>query len=162
LDFLATERFDLTYVGADSKDYPVYVIHRAPLGSHERFIAFLIEHYGGNFPTWLAPVQVKIIPISDRHVDYAMKVEEQLFTAPIMTATGGLRVETDFSSERMQKKIRNATLMKIPYSLVLGDKEAESNQVAVRLRNGKDLGAMPIETFLDRLRAEIESRRDLE
>ncbi len=162
LDFLATERFNLSYTGADSKDYPVYVIHRAPLGSHERFVAFLIEHYGGNFPTWLAPVQVQIIPISDRHVDYALKVRQTLFTAPIMTATGGLRVETDFSSERMQKKIRNATLMKVPYVLVVGDKEAESGQVAVRLRNGKDLGAMPVERFLERLRAEIESRRDLE
>ena len=162
LDFLATERFNLSYVGADSKEYPVYVIHRAPLGSHERFIAFLIEHYGGNFPTWLAPVQAQIIPISDRHTDYAKKVQETLFTAPIMTATGGLRVETDFSSERMQKKIRNATLMKVPYILIIGDKEAESGQVAVRLRNGTDLGAMPLETLLGRMRTEIESRRDLE
>ena len=162
LDFLATERFNLTYVGSDSKEYPVYVIHRAPLGSHERFVAFLIEHYGGNFPTWLAPIQVQIVSISERHLDYAMKVREALFTAPVMTATGGLRVQVDFSSERMQKKIRNATLMKIPYILVLGDKEAESGQVAVRLRNGKDLGAMPIETFLERLREEIDSRRDLE
>ena len=162
LDFLATERFNLSYVGADSKEYPVYVIHRAPLGSHERFIAFLIEHYGGNFPTWLAPVQAQIIPISDRHMDYAKKVQETLFTAPIMTATGGLRVETDFSSERMQKKIRNATLMKVPYILIIGDKEAESGQVAVRLRNGTDLGAMPIETLLGRMRTEIEARHDLE
>lgn len=162
LDFLATERFNLSYVGADSKEYPVYVIHRAPLGSHERFIAFLIEHYGGHFPTWLAPVQAQIIPISDRHVDYAKKVQETLFTAPIMTATGGLRVDVDFSSERMQKKIRNATLMKVPYILIIGDKEAESGQVAVRLRNGTDLGAMPIETLLGRMRTEIESRRDLE
>ena len=162
LDFLATERFNLSYVGADSKEYPVYVIHRAPLGSHERFIAFLIEHYGGHFPTWLAPVQAQIIPISDRHMDYAKKVQETLFTAPIMTATGGLRVDVDFSSERMQKKIRNATLMKVPYILIIGDKEAESGQVAVRLRNGTDLGAMPIETLLGRMRTEIESRRDVE
>jgi threonyl-tRNA synthetase len=89
-------------------------------------------------------------------------VHQTLFTAPINTATGGLRVETDFSSERMQKKIRNATLMKVPYILIIGDKEAESGQVAVRLRNGTDLGAMPIETLLSRMRTEIESRRDLE
>jgi threonyl-tRNA synthetase len=162
LDFLATERFNLSYIGADTKEHPVYVIHRAPLGSHERFIAFLIEHYAGTFPVWLAPAQVQVIPISDRHSDYAMKVREQIFTAPIVTATGGIRVEADLSSERMQKKIRNATMMKVPYMLVLGDKEAESGTVAVRTRAGKDLGAMPIDQFLTRLRTEIETRRDLE
>jgi threonyl-tRNA synthetase len=162
LDFLASERFNLSYIGADSKEYPVYVIHRAPLGSHERFVAFLIEHYSGNFPTWLAPVQVQIIPITDRHNDYAMKIRDVLFAAPIATATGGLRVEVDLSSERMQKKIRNATLMKIPYMAILGDKELESGRVTVRHRNGKDLGAMSIEHLLDLLRAQIEARRDSE
>jgi threonyl-tRNA synthetase len=160
LDFLASERFNLTYVGADSKEYPVYVIHRAPLGSHERFVAFLVEHYSGNFPTWLAPVQVQVIPITDRHNDYAMKVRDVLFGASIATATGGLRVEVDLSSERMQKKIRNATLMKIPYMVILGDKELESGRVTVRHRNGRDLGAMPVENLLDLLRGQIDSRRD--
>jgi threonyl-tRNA synthetase len=160
LDFLASERFNLTYIGADSKEYPVYVIHRAPLGSHERFVAFLIEHYSGNFPTWLAPVQVQVIPITDRHNDYAMKVRDVLFGAPIVTATGGLRVEVDLSSERMQKKIRNATLMKIPYMVILGDKELESGRVTVRHRNGKDLGAMPVEQLVDLLKRQVESRRD--
>jgi len=86
LDFLATERFNLTYVGADGNPYPVYVIHRAPLGSHERFVAFLIEHYGGRFPTWLAPQQAVVIPISDRHAAYARKVRDLLFSAPVVTA----------------------------------------------------------------------------
>jgi threonyl-tRNA synthetase len=162
LDFLASERFNLTYIGADSKEYPIYVIHRAPLGSHERFIAFLIEHYAGNFPTWLAPTQVQVIPITDRHNDYAMKIKDILFTAPVATATGGLRVETDLSSERMQKKIRNATLMKIPYMIVVGDKEMEAGQVAVRHRSGRDMGTMPIEQLIERLRTEITARRDLE
>lgn len=162
LDFLASERFNLTYIGPDSKDYPVYVIHRAPLGSHERFIAFLLEHYAGNFPTWLAPMQVQIVPITDRHTDYSLKVRDTLFQAPIATASGGLRVDVDLSSERMQKKIRNATLMKIPYMLVLGDKEMESGEVTVRLRNGKDLGAMPIEKLIDRLQTEVTSRHDID
>jgi len=160
LDFLASERFNLTYVGPDSADYPVYVIHRAPLGSHERFVAFLTEHYAGNFPTWLAPVQVQVIPITDRHAEYALKIRDMLFSAPIATATGGLRVEVDLSSERMQKKIRNATLMKVPYMVILGDKESQSEQVTVRHRSGNDLGLMSLDRFLELLGTQINSRRD--
>ena len=158
LDFLATERFDLTYIAADGSPQPVYVIHRAPLGSHERFVAFLIEHYGGLFPTWLAPLQIKIVPISDRHVPYANGVRDRLFGAAIATATGGLRVEVDDSSERLPKKIRNAQLMKVPYMLVIGDSEETAGNVSVRLRNGENLGAMDIDVLVTRLRAEIDSR----
>lgn len=160
LDFLATQRFDLTYTAEDSTDRPVYVIHRAPLGSHERFIAFLIEHYEGRFPTWLAPLQVMVIPITDKHVDYAHDVKNQLFSAPITTATGGLRVEIDTAAERMQKKILLAQQKKIPYMLVVGDKEAEAGTVAVRHRSGKDLGTMPLADFMERIQREITTRTD--
>jgi threonyl-tRNA synthetase len=160
LDFLATERFDLRYIGEDGADHPVYVIHRAPLGSHERFVAFLLEHYAGAFPTWLAPVQAMIVPISDRHVDYALEVKAKIFGADVPTATGGARVEVDLSSERMQKKIRNAQVKKIPYMLVVGDAERDAGEVAVRHRSGTDLGKMTVDAFLERLRQEVKSRRD--
>ena len=161
LDFLATERFGLTYTGADDQEHPVYVIHRAPLGSHERFTAFLIEHYAGAFPTWLAPVQVRVIPIADRHEEFAEEVRQRLFDADVQTGTGGLRVDVDLGSERMQKKVRNAQLEKIPYMLVLGDREVEQRQVAVRLRSGTDLGDMPLDQLVARLRTEVEQRADL-
>jgi threonyl-tRNA synthetase len=161
LDFLATETFGLNYIGEDGKDHPVYVIHRAPLGTHERFTAFLIEHYAGAFPVWLAPIQARIVPITDRVSDYALSVQEQLMALPVMNGTGGLRVDIDLSSERMQRKIRDAQTMKIPYMLVIGDKEAEAGSLAVRLRSGKDLGAMPLETFKNRIRQEAESRHDV-
>ncbi len=161
LDFLASERFGLRYRAADGSDQPVYVIHRAPLGSHERFIGFLLEHYAGAFPTWLAPTQAVVIPIADRHIDYAERVRAAIAASDIRTATFGVRITVDASSERMQKKIRTAQAMKIPYMLVVGDKEAETGTVAVRLRGGRDLGALPIEGVIGRLRSEIEARRDL-
>ena len=161
LDFLATDRFDLNYVGEDGARHPVYVIHRAPLGSHERFVAFLIEHFAGAFPTWLAPVQIRIIPVADRHVDYARKTADFFQNASVQTGTGGLRVDVDDSSERMQKKIRQGQLEKIPYLLVVGDKEAAAGTAAVRLRSGKDLGPMPLERILERVRTEAEGRKDL-
>jgi threonyl-tRNA synthetase len=160
LDFLATETFDLTYVGEDGQPHPVYVIHRAPLGSHERFVAFLIEHYAGAFPTWLAPVQARVVPITDRANDYALKVRETLFQVPVANGTGGLRVDVDLSNERMQKKIRNAQTEKVPYMLVVGDREAADGTVAVRLRSGKDLGAMSLDALIPRLKQEAESRKD--
>ena len=141
LDFLATQTFGLTYIGEDGAEHPVYVIHRAPLGTHERFTAFLIEHYAGAFPTWLAPVQARIIPISEKVADYAQKVRETLFQVPVVNGTAGLRVDIDLTAERMQKKIRDAQLQKIPYMLVVGEREAAEGKVAVRLRSGKDLGA---------------------
>lgn len=161
LDFLATETFELTYVGEDGQPHPVYVIHRAPLGSHERFVAFLIEHYAGAFPTWLAPVQARVVPITDRANEYALKVRERLFEMPVANGTGGLRVDVDLSNERMQKKIRNAQTEKVPYMLVVGDREAADGTVAVRLRSGKDLGAMALDTFIARIKQEAESRKDV-
>ena len=161
LDFLATQTFDLKYIGEDGNEHPVYVIHRAPLGTHERFTAFLIEHYAGAFPTWLAPIQARVIPISDKVGDYAQKVVDTLFSTPVVNGTAGLRVDIDTSSERMQKKIRDAQLQKIPYMLVVGEREAAEGKVAVRLRSGKDLGAMPLESFISRIKTEAESRVDV-
>jgi threonyl-tRNA synthetase len=160
LDFLATERFGLTYKGEDGKEHPVYVIHRAPLGSHERFVAFLIEQFAGAFPTWLSPVQAVVVPIADRHNEYGKKVYELLRNADVPTAYGGVRVELDDSRESMQKKIRNAQTRKVPYMLVVGDKEAQDNTVAVRLRNGTDLKAMSLDSFLARFTLEVKQRRD--
>jgi threonyl-tRNA synthetase len=161
LDFVATNTFGLTYIGEDGQEHPVYVIHRAPLGSHERFTAFLIEHYAGNFPTWLAPVQVRVIPISEKAFDYAHKVKDRIFQEPVVNGTTGLRVDIDLSNERMQKKIRDAQLEKIPYMLVVGEREAAEGKVAVRLRSGKDLGPMPLENVIARIRKEAESRVDV-
>jgi threonyl-tRNA synthetase len=161
LDFLASERFNLRYVGEDGAEHPVYVIHRAPLGTHERFVAFLMEHYAGAFPTWLAPIQARVIPIADRHIPYAQQVHQALFDADIVTGTGGLRVDIDDSTERMQKKIRTAQLAKIPYALVVGDAEAANGTVSVRLRGGHDLGSMPIDQLLARLAQEVKSREDI-
>jgi threonyl-tRNA synthetase len=161
LDFLATETFGLNYIGEDGREHPLYVIHRAPLGSHERFTAFLIEHYAGAFPTWLAPIQARIIPITDRVADYALGVRDRLTALQVVNGTAGLRVDIDLSAERMQRKIREAQTWKIPYMLVIGDKEAQSDSVAVRLRSGKDLGPMPLETFMNRIRREAESRHDV-
>jgi threonyl-tRNA synthetase len=161
LDFLATDRFGLSYIGEDGKDHPVYVIHRSPLGSHERFIAFLIEHYAGIFPTWLAPVQAVVIPIADRHNEYAGQVYESLFNADIPTALGGGRVELDISRESMQKKIRNAQIKKIPYMLIVGDQEVKDGTVSVRLRSGVEIKSMPVQTLIDRIRREVKARRDI-
>jgi threonyl-tRNA synthetase len=161
LDFLATETFNLKYIGEDGAEHPVYVIHRAPLGTHERFTAFLIEHFAGAFPVWLSPIQARIIPISDKAGDYAQTVLKALFDAPVVNGTAGLRVDIDTANERMQKKIRDAQLQKIPYMLVVGEREAAEGKVAVRLRSGKDLGTMPLETFIARIKGEAESRHDV-
>jgi threonyl-tRNA synthetase len=161
LDFLATETFDLKYIAEDGSEQPVYVIHRAPLGTHERFTAFLIEHFAGAFPVWLAPVQARVIPITDKVNDYAHKVLNTLFETPVMNGTAGLRVDIDTANERMQKKIRDAQLQKIPYMLVVGEREAAEGKVAVRLRSGKDLGTMSLESFVSRIKGEAESRQDV-
>ncbi len=161
LDFMATETFGLSYIGEDGAEHPVYVIHRAPLGSHERFTAFLIEHYAGAFPTWLAPTQARIIPISEKANAYAHQVRDTLFDVPVANGTSGLRIDIDESNERMQKKIRDAQLQKIPYMLVVGEREAAEGKVAVRLRSGKDLGAMPLQAFIDRVKREAETRVDV-
>jgi len=161
LDFLATQTFDLTYIGEDGAEHPIYVIHRAPLGSHERFTAFLIEHYAGAFPTWLAPIQARVIPITERVAGYAEQVKTRLMDAAVVNGTGGLRADIDLSAERMQRKIREAQLKKIPYMLVVGDREAAEGKVAVRLRSGKDLGPMPLDAVIARLKRESETRQDV-
>jgi len=140
-DFNLPMRFGLEYVGEDGKPHQPYMVHRALLGSMERFFGVLIEHYAGAFPVWLAPVQAMIVPIADRHVAYAKEVQQQLKAA-------GIRSEVDESSDRMQAKIRNAQLQKIPYMLVIGDKEAEVGAVAIRLRSGEDLKAKPLAEFI--------------
>ncbi|HEY4125825.1 MAG TPA: His/Gly/Thr/Pro-type tRNA ligase C-terminal domain-containing protein, partial [Rhizomicrobium sp.] len=126
----------------------------------ERFTAFLIEHYAGAFPTWLAPIQARVIPISDKVSEYSQKVLDTLFQTPVVNGTAGLRVDIDTTAERMQKKIRDAQLQKIPYMLVVGEREAAEGKVAVRLRSGKDLGAMPLETFIERIKREAETRKE--
>jgi len=151
-DFTLPERFDLNYIGEDGQEHRPYVIHRALMGSMERFMGVLIEHFAGAFPVWLSPVQAVIIPIADRHLEYAGTVAERLKEA-------GLRIEIDARSERMNAKIRDAQLQKVPYMLVLGDREAESGAVAVRLRSEEDLGAMPVEDFIKRAQDDIEARR---
>ena len=147
-DFILPDRFDMAYIGEDGQEHRPYMIHRALFGSMERFMGVLIEHFAGAFPVWLAPVQTTLIPIADRHVEYAEKVAAQL-------REGGVRVDVDQRSERMNAKIRDAQLQKIPYMLVVGDREAEAEQVAVRMRSGEDLGALSIEAFLERLTAEV-------
>lgn len=159
LDFLAAQNFGLDYVGEDGGRHPVYVIHRAPLGSHERFVAFLIEHYAGAFPFWLAPVQLRILTVADRHRDYAEHVLAELLALPVRNGSGGLRAELDRSTERLPKQIRRAAEDKLPYLLVVGDREVEQGTVAVRRRGGEDLGALPLAVLLPRLRAEAEQRR---
>lgn len=160
LDFLTTETFDLTYTAEDGKSHPVYVIHRAPLGSHERFVAFLIEHYAGAFPVWLAPIQVRIIPITDKHLEYAEKLHSELSSLSVPLSSGVVRAEVDSSNERMQKKIRQAQLEKIPYMLVVGDREAESNSVSIRKCDGTDLGSFTFENFKERISLECINRKD--
>lgn len=141
LDYAQPENFDLKYIGADNAEHRPVVVHRAIFGSFERFIAILIEHFAGAFPVWLAPVQVVIIAIADRHADYCVAVRNRL-------AAAGLRVEIDSSAERMQAKIRNAQLQKIPYMLVAGDREAETDSVSVRLRSGEDLKSKTVDEFI--------------
>ncbi len=143
-DFNLPERFDMTYTGPDGQQHRPYMVHRALLGSMERFFGVLIEHYGGAFPVWYAPVQARLIPIADRHVAYAAQVGERLKAA-------GLRVEVDDSSNRMNNKIREAQLQKIPYMLVIGDREMAEDTVSVRLRTNENLGAMAVDAFIARV-----------
>jgi threonyl-tRNA synthetase len=140
-DFNLPERFDLEYIGQDGEPHRPYMIHRALMGSVERFFGVLVEHYGGAFPVWLAPVQATLIPIADRHVDYSLQVAKRLKSA-------GLRVEVDESSGRMRNKIRKAQEQKVPYMLIVGDREVESGQVSVRLRSGEDLKGKPVDDFI--------------
>ena len=149
-DFNLPERFNLTYVGDDGKEHQPYMVHRALLGSIERFFGILIEHYAGAFPLWLAPEQVRVLPISDKAMDYAKKVQSALRAA-------GFRVDVDASAEKLGAKIRAATLMKVPYQVVVGPRDEAAEQISVRSRADGDLGAMKLPDFVARLRAELEA-----
>ena len=150
-DFNLPDRFDMTYIAEDGKEHRPYMVHRALLGSLERFIGCLIEHYGGAFPVWLSPIQATVIPIADRHSDYARAVAERMKAA-------GIRVTVNESSERMNSKIRNAQLQKIPYMLVIGDREQEAGTVAVRLRTEEDLGDVQIDDAIQLIQTKIEEK----
>ena len=152
LDFQMPEKFDLTYIGPDGQKHRPVVIHRVIYGAMERFIALLIEHYGGAFPLWLAPVQVVVIPLTERHHDYARVVFQELLSA-------GLRVTLDDRNEKVGYKIREAQMKKIPYMLVMGDREMQSGEVAVRHRDRGDLGACSRSELLERLQEEIAAKK---
>jgi threonyl-tRNA synthetase len=141
VDFAVPRRFNLSFKNAQGIDETPLCIHRAPLGTHERFIGFLIEHYAGAFPVWLSPVQVAVLPITDRHAEYGQKVLSELQKASI-------RAELDSSNNTLNYRIRQAQLQKIPYMLVMGDREQEHEQVAVRLRTGEDWGAKSVSEFI--------------
>lgn len=151
LDFVQPENFGLEYIGEDGMAHRPVMIHRAVTGSTERFMAMLIEHYAGAFPVWLAPVQTMIIPIADRHLEYANQVLEALKAARV-------RAEVDARSERMNAKVRDAQMQKIPYMLVVGDKEAAANAVSVRLRSNENLGPVPLPAFIERITDRIKTR----
>ena len=151
IDFQLAEKFGMVYIDRDGQKKHPYVIHRTSIGCYERTLALLIEKYAGALPTWLAPVQVKVLPIVDKHHDYAGRVAERLREA-------GLRVEVDYRNEKIGYKIREAQVEKVPYMLVLGDKEAENGQVAVRSRKEGDLGPMPLENFIEKITEEVRTK----
>lgn len=150
LDFLLPRRFELEYIGEDGKEHTPVVIHRAILGTFDRFLSFLIEETKGAFPIWLAPVQVKILPITDAHLDYANRVKEELEKI-------GARVEVDSRNEKIGYKIREAQLEKVPYMLVVGQKEIENNEVGVRSRADGDVGAVKLQEFVNKVSEEVKN-----
>jgi len=150
-DFTLPRRFELEYIGEDGKAHQPLMVHRALYGSVERFFGILLEHYAGAFPVWLAPVQAILLPITDRQIQYARDVRVRLEQA-------GLRVTVDERNEKVNFKIREAQLQKIPYMLVVGDREAASGKVAVRNRKHGDQGAQTVEEFLDRIRALVDTK----
>jgi threonyl-tRNA synthetase len=151
LDYMMPQRFNLKYIGSDNAEHTPVLIHRAIFGSFERFIALLIEHYAGRFPLWLAPVQITILTIADRHVDYARSVESRLTAA-------GLRVALDHRQEKIGFKIREAQLQKVPYMLVVGDREVEEHSVAVRGGATGDQGPRTVEAFLEAALDEVQRK----
>ena len=151
LDFQLPQRFEAEYTGEDGKKHRPIMIHRVVFGSIERFIGILIEHYAGKFPVWLAPVQVKILPVSDKSLDYAKQVEAGL-------KAKGIRVETDERNEKIGYKIREAQLEKLPYMLIIGDKEKEEGTVSVRMREKGDIGSMALEEFAARVKKENDEK----
>jgi threonyl-tRNA synthetase len=151
IDFNLPQRFDVTYIGEDGREHSVAMVHRTVLGSMERFLASLIEHYGGAFPVWLAPLQVMIIPIADRHLDYAHQLEDELRNERI-------RAKVDTRSERVNLKIRQAQLDKVPYMLIVGDKEVADSTISVRLRSGEQAASQSLDSFKESVKAAIASR----
>ena len=151
LDMNLPERFDLTYIGADGEKHRPVMIHRVVFGSIERFIAILTEHYAGAFPTWLSPVQVKVLPLVDKHHDYAYEIKKFL-------ELNDVRVEVDTRNEKIGYKIREAQMEKTPYMLVIGDKELENKEVSVRSRKDGDIGTMSAQAFVDKLIQEIKTK----
>jgi threonyl-tRNA synthetase len=151
VDFIQPGRVGLSYIGEDGLEHTPVLLHRAVTGSTERFLGVLIEHYAGAFPVWLAPVQAVLIPIADRHLEYAAEVAEKL-------KSKGIRVTVDSRSERMNAKIRDAQNQKVPYMLVVGDKEMENNQVALRMRSGENPGAIDLEAFIEQALSDIENK----
>jgi threonyl-tRNA synthetase len=151
-DFNLPERFDLAFIGEDGAQHRPYMIHRALLGSMERFFGVLIEHHSGALPVWLSPVQAILIPIADRHLEYCSKILERFKAA-------GLRVQIDAGMERMNAKIRNAQLQKIPYMLVVGDREQQSEAVSVRLRSGEDLKSKSVDDFIEMAQQTIAAKK---
>ena len=151
LNFQLPQRFELDYIGSDGEKHSPIVIHRVIFGSIERFIGILIEHFAGKFPTWLAPVQVKILPISDKFVEYANEVKENL-------ESKGVRVEVDLRAEKIGYKIREARNERVPYMIVVGEKEENDKTISVRSRDNGDEGAVDLNSFIDRIMAEIKNR----
>ncbi len=153
IDFYLPKKFDLSYIGQDGNQHEVIMIHRAIISTLERMIAFLIEQYQGSFPLWLSPVQVVVLPIADRHTEYAKNIHHQLLQA-------GMRSELDTRGERLQAKIRDATLQKVPYMSIIGDKELASNNdtISIRTRRGEDIGQMSLITFIKKVQEEIDKK----
>jgi threonyl-tRNA synthetase len=154
LDYNFPERFGLTYTGADNAEHQPVMIHRALMGSYERFIGILLEHFGGELPVWLAPVQAIVLPIADRHLEYARGVRSELAAL----GAGGIRIELDDRTESVGRKIRDAELRKIPYMLVVGDRELESGELSLREHRQGDAGAVTVDAFGERLAGEIKNR----
>jgi threonyl-tRNA synthetase len=151
LDYYMPERFELVYTGADNAEHRPAMIHRALMGAFERFIGILIEHYGGEFPLWIAPVQATVLPIADRHLEYARGVTRELVDA-------GIRATLDERTESIGKKIREAELKKVPYMLIVGDQEEADGKVAVRRHREGDQGAVPVAEFVEQVTAAILAR----
>jgi threonyl-tRNA synthetase len=153
VDFAQGRRFKLEFTNKDNQPETPLIIHRAPLGTHERFIGFLLEHYAGKFPLWLAPLQVKVLPISDKFLDYAQTVLEKLKKADI-------RAELDERSEKIGKKIRDTEVARVPYMLIIGEKEQSDGKVSVRKQGKGDEGSIEVDQFINNLKQEISSQRD--
>ena len=151
LDFNLPKRFEITYIDSHGKEKQPFIIHRALVGSFERFFAFLIEHHKGSFPVWLSSTQVEILPVSEKILKYAKKIQEKLSKEKI-------RVELDDRNETLSAKIRDAQKQKIPYMVIVGEKEKKENNISVRLRSEKDLGQMSLDQFKKRINQKIEDK----